>query len=425
MVPNQQQPNPNNITENLDSISNILEQSSDAINDLSIGSLYSSTLGNRRTRIGKFLNERSAILRGLVNEIDKPILKSFATEMLNTMAGWFNDPEVLCCLINAIWISYQTTINPNSQEKIELMIADTGFGKFLDTLIVFIDFMIAFISRDLRKIIIFIPDFIKEIFGALMGAILLLLQETLYTIRDSILQSIMDWIDDSVKGGSLWAGCLPFQQFLDIIKKYISDYGLFDEIMDKIRGFVAGERSSWKRQLDAALIAQNKNLEFLRWFRDLLVKLKQAVINFDLCVEYAYIPDNVYAGDPAESSNTNAADIILDPDSALVNPDAPAGQRVPLIVGDDNRTVTVGDTDSRLKDSDFGSTDPRNKLAQNGTYIARLSNDSVANFIKQNYGFSGDSIEQSMKKVSDGCAGFPGGQDLKNYLDRIRNKNIS
>jgi len=418
MAANQQQANPNSINQDIESVTRIIDQADDAINNLSLQSLYSTTAGV--TPAGRYLSERAVILRGLVNEIDKPILKSFATEMLNTMAGWFNDPEVLCCLINAIWISYQSTINPKNQETRELIIADTGFGKFLDKLLVFTDFILAFISRDLQAIIIFIPDFIKEIFGALMGAILLLLQETLYTIRDSVLQSIMDWIDESDDASKLWTKCLPFQQFLDIVKTYVSDYGLFDEIMDKIRGFLSGKKSYWSKQAD--IVAQNKNIEFLKWFRDLLINLKRAVVNFDLCVEYAYIPDNKYAGDPDDPSDTNAADIILDPDLGLVNPEVLAKQRVPIIVGDDNKTITLSDTDSRIRFTQ--TTDERNRQAQNGTYIARLSNDSIASFIKNNYGFSGDAVEQSMKKATDGCAGFPGGQDLKNYLDRIKNRNI-
>lgn len=421
MAANQQQSNLNNINNEIESISNIIEQSSDAINNLSLGSLYSTATG--RTRVGKYLSERAAILRGLVNEVDNPIIKGFANEMLQTMAGWFNDPEVLCCLIQAIWVSYQSTVNPDNEERVELTIADTEFAKYIDRLIVFIDFIIAFVSRDLRNIVSFIPDFIKEIFGALMGAILLLLQETLYTIRDSVLQSIMDWIDEKVQGGSLWAGCLPFQQFLDIIKKYLHDYGLFDEIMDKIRGFVSGKKNSFRKALP--LVAQTKTLEFLKWFRDLLVKLKQATINFDLCVETAYVPDNTYADDPVDPTDTNAADTTLDPDSATVNPNVAAEERVPLIVGDDNKTVTISDNDSRIRDGDLPITDARNRRSQNGAYIRRLSNDSIANFIANNYDFSQAAVEQALKKSTDGCPGFPGGQDLSNYLNRIRNRNIT
>lgn len=413
MPANQQSANPNNINEDIQSVSRIIEQSIDAVDNLSIQSLYSQTAG--RTQVGTYLRERATILRGLVNEIDRPILKSFANDMISTMAGWFEDPEVLCCLINALWVAYQE--NEPLAESRESKLADSKFGEFLDKLIAFIDLIIAFLTQDLKKLVFFIPDFIKEIFSALMGAILLVLQETLYTIRDSVLQSILDWIDDSVDGGSLWAQCLPMQQFLDILKKHVHDYGLFAELMEKIRGFVSGKKSSFG-QMAKELVPNAKDLEFLFWMRDLLVKLKQAVVNFELCVEYAYVPNNTYANDPVDPAATNAADLTLDPNNAVVNPDAPPEARVPLIVSDDGQTVVLSDTDARLRTGDL-------QTSINGTYITRLSNDSVANFIKNNYGFSNSVVEQAMNKVTDGCPGFPGGQELKDYLDRIRNRNLA
>ena len=413
----QQGPNPQSVTDNIESLSNLIERSVDSVDGLSLQSLYSESAG--RTQTGKFLRERATMLRGLVNEIDKPVLKGFATEMINTMAGWFEDPEVLCCLINAIWTSYQSTKNQSGKQGLayNLQVADTDFGAFLDTLIVFIDFIIAFITRDLKTLVFFIPDFIKEIFGTLMGAILLILQETLYTIRDSVLQSILDWIDESVEADALWAACLPMQQFIDIIKRYVSDYGLFAEIMAKIRGWLSGKKIKWRMQAEQ-LVPTTKDLEFLMWLRDLLVKLKTAVINFDLCVEYAYVPDNNYAGDPNDPAPIVVPPPPLDSDDAIVNSDAPAEKRVPVIIGDDGRTVTISDTDSRIKDSDL-----KNNRLHNGTYISRLSNDSIRNFVQNNYGFSGNVVEQALKRTTDGCPGFPGDQDLKSYLDRIRNRN--
>lgn len=417
MAINQQNANPPSV--NITSFSDTMEQAAGAIGELSLGSLYSQTAG--RTDAGAFLRERATILRGLVNEIDRPILKGLATEMLSTMAGWFEDPEVLCCLINAIWVSFESTQDIQPGLDYELNIADTEFGDFLDKIIAFIDLIIAFLTQDLKKIVAFIPDFIKELFGALMGAILLLLQETLYVIRDSALQSILDWIDESTEGDQLWSGCLPMQQFLGIIKKYVSDYGLFGELMEKIRGYVSGQKSAWLNKT-MNLVPNARDLEFLYWLRDLLIKLKQAVINFELCIEYAYIPDNNYSNDNSDQLATDNSTLVTDPDN-IANQDIPASQKVPLIIGDDGKTVLISNKDTRIKEDEL-QIDPSTGQPINGTYISRLSNDSIVNFIKNNYGFSSDVVEQSLKKVSDGCPGFPGGSDLKSYLDKVKNRNI-
>lgn len=413
MVANQQNANPNSITEDIQSMSKLMEQSIDAIGDLSIGSLYSTAAG--KTGAGKFLRERANILRGLVNEVDRPILKSFANDMITTMASWFEDPEVLCCLINALWLAHNENSDLKSNQ--EYTLADTKFGEFLDKLIALLDLIIAFLTQDLKKLVTFIPDFIKEIFSSLMGAILLVLQETLYTIRNSVLQTIFDWIDDSLLGQALWAKCLPMQNFLDIIKKHINDYGLFAELMEKIRGFVSGRKSTFK-QLSMQLVPNVKDLEFLYWMRDLLIKLKHAVVNFELCVEYAYIPDNNYVGPGIGSSNAdNTVDqtSIFDMD-ANANLDVTGSPVVPLMVGDDGKTIILSSNDARLRNDEFKA---------NGSYITRLSSDSISNFIKNNYNFSGDVVEQSLKRVSDGCPGFPGGQNLKEYFNRIRNRNLT
>lgn len=253
------------------------------------------------------------VLSELINELDMPILKNLALDCIAVVSNWFNDPELLCCLIQGIWAIYAASHSNTDLAKLQQNgtgVADSSFGKFLDILIAFVDLIISFISSDIKKISTMIPDFIKEIANGVIGAILMVMQEVLFALRDSIINYILQQIDRaqalSLDMENIWAKCIPFGELLDILKKHVHDYGLFAELFEKIKGFVAGKVGDFAYMKKLDFPKNIKDIEFLYWFRDLLIKLKQAAISFDLCVNYGTgatggaVPTPVPPGDEEE-----------------------------------------------------------------------------------------------------------------------------
>jgi len=293
--------------------------------------------------------------------LDVPILKGLAIDMLSVMANWFHDPKVICCLIQAIWSTYAISAFKNKQNTFSLV--DTKFGDYLDTLISFLDLIIILLSNDIRKFVFFIPDFIKEITSGVMGAILLVMQETLFALRDSVINTILNWINSGIDNGNVWAKCLPFKQFLDVIKKYISDYGFIANIMEKIKGWVAGLQLKWGTH--AKIVPNVNDLEFLYWLRDLLIKLKNALINFDLCVDYSFSsPDGITV---TGGNNTGGKlSITTNP----INAGKPDPSKIDLAF---NQGYTIGADGSLILD--------KSKIQD----VPLLANSFVRQFISSNY----------------------------------------
>jgi hypothetical protein len=363
---------PNSNKEQLQ-LSQILDIGADKLQNVSINDL---TLGST----SRFLAERSKLLSSTIGLVDKPILKGLATDMINVMSGWLSNPETLCCIIQGLW-----SIHTDSNKTYTLQ--DTKFGDFLDSLIAFIDLIIVLLTQDIRKLVIFFPDFIKEIMKMVMGAILLLIQETLFAVRDSVINTLLEWLrSKSNTGDKIWAQCLPLSQMLKIIQRYISDYGIIADLMEKIKGWVSGQKSDAS---DLAKVLPNiKDLEFLKWLRDLLVKLKQATINFDLCVEQEFFPNDVV---PALTGSTNNDPITIATGQQLIRGPVPIAA-IPNIMSFDNGQIAVNGSKIPVGDQ---------TPDQLGKWRSRISQDSIVTFGEKYMGIPREIMENAYTKISD------------------------
>jgi len=363
--------------------------------------------------------KETIILKEMISKIDQPILKGLAMDTITVLSNWFNDPEMVCCLIQGIYAWYAKT---HKIPPTDFRLADTDFVKWLDVLISFIDLIIVLLTSDLKKIELFIPDFIKEIANTVIGAILLVLQETLFALRDSIINRILAEIDDASAKNSIWAKCLPLQQLLDVIKRYVSDYGLFAELFEKIKGFISDKVGDFGRLKDLDLPKNVRDLEFLYWFRDLLIKLKQATLNFDLCVYY---------GNAATGGNNNQED---EPDNSVNNEGIlPSDSQIRRPNPHEVQGFNVAPDGTILED--------RGQARENT--IAILTNSSIRTFLNKYYGFPLDIVDNVLtgttsndniqgtninsNRVSDinaDCPNSPSPEEIVKWALRVRNRNL-
>lgn len=363
---NNKEANPN---ADINSFSTGIENLVDGISNVTLGDIGS---------VGKNLSIRVELLRSMVNKVDRPILMNMAAEMLGTMSEWLQDPEVLCCLIHAIWASY--TMSEGQPER-QYRIADTKFGDFLDMFISLIDFIIALLTDDIKKLSLFFPDIIKELANGILGAVVLVLQETLYTLRDSVIAVIFQWLD-SEDTAATWARCLPFKNLINILKKYIHDQGLFASLFEKIKGLTSGMRMDWKALRN--LPTNAKDLEFLFWLRNLLIKLKQAVLNFDFCIDYEYVAPS----DSAQQTNVGAIPVSTTDVRKTISPVFSK-----VANNDDNQGYTTGADGTII-------VDPNKAADDNGVWLSRVSNSFIREFLHKEYDLPYEAIDNTITRTT-------------------------
>jgi hypothetical protein len=330
-----------------------------------------------------------------------------------------------------MWASENSHTDIAKKNRDGISIADANFGKWLDILIAFVDLIITFIGTDLKKISIMIPDLIKEFTNGVISAVLLILQQVLFAIRDSAIAKIIEEIDRANSEGfnwqTIWAKCIPFSQLLDVIKKYVTDYGLFAELFEKVKGYVSGKVNECKYLKTLNFPKSPQDLEFLYWFRDLLIKLKQAALNFDLCVSYAVAPGgSVKIAQGGGGSGFGVGGGRND-DPGNNN----EGRDVPTVPG-----LKLGPDGTILENRDT-------QQEQRDNILPVLSNSSIRGFLNKYYGLPLDVVDNllvgaspadsiqgtninanNLSAVNADCPNSPSPEEIVKWALRIRNRNL-
>jgi hypothetical protein len=195
------------------------------------------------------------------------------------------------------------------------------------------------------------------------------------------------------------------------------------ELFEKIKGFISGQRQTWNIALPIVPLAAD--LEFLYWLRDLLINLKQAVLNFEFCVDYTFFNGDIggRAGDIDGVTVTAGPDVniedVLNPKINLNDP----SRAQPYTIGD-NRDILVD------KDKMFG-----------GNWVSQVSNGFLREFIHQQYGIPYEVIDNTITRgtaedsiqgtnitsgnnfLMDRCANTPTAQEALRWVLNIQSRN--
>lgn len=361
------------------------------------------------------------LLGEMVKNVDRPILKGLAEEVVTLMSNWFEDPQTLCCLIQGLFAHFNATAFWTSDN---VTLANTDFAKWLDLLIAFVDVIIVMLTSNIKKLSIMIPDLIKEIMSGVIGAVLLVLQEVLFAIRDSIIGMLLEEFTYRTRNWAEFSKCLPLAELIDILKKYISDYGLFAELFEKIKGHIGNMVSTWQFYKALDFPKNIKDLEFLYWFRDLLVKLKTASLSFDLC----FLPQNTALGGVSAAAPTSSTVLANTP---RVTSSTSGLSKAPSSSPENVQGITVAPDGTILE----------NKEALRKGNLSVLTNSSVRGFLNKYYGYpldvvdtlvvggtSADSIQGSDTggnlDLNADCPNAPDPYETIKWALRVRNRNF-
>jgi len=380
------QPNQPNSIQEIHNFSNEISRRVQRLDNLSLKDILSTTdfllrktplAGGVYENTGTFVND---LLKVNVDDVN-PVLKDLAKELNYVMSTWFNDPAVLCCLIQGIWTSYAMS-DTRKDQSLSFSLTDMGFITFLDHFIAFIDLVVIMISIEFKSFSILIPDISREILNAAIGALLLVLQQTVYAVKESLLSSLFAWMKNGINNDDyIWSKCLPLNQLFKVLERYIGDFGLFAKLFSKIKGHVSGEVSKFSFFKDGEFTLKTRDLEFLYWFKDLLIKLKSASINFDLCVSYDYVPsrDEKDGGGEPQTRPEPAGGGLGKRNNDPYPSSEPSREK---FIFTDDGTILV-DKQALIKNP-----------------IPLLTNDSIRNFLGQYYGYPNEIIDNILTRTT-------------------------
>lgn len=168
--------------------------------------------------------------------------------------------------------------------------------------------------------------------------------------------------------------------FVKILRKYIHDYGMLDKLFKMIKGFIGSKHAKFSSYLQGDLVENVRLLEFLKWLRGILIQIKNAAINWELCFD---------ADQGLEVMPSGVTDSIYDTNNLDDNTGLPKPKGYGRI--NDNLNSTLGDDNTILRNTaDNMSEVP---FPNAGEYRPP-SNDEIRNFLKSNLGMSDDLADQ-------------------------------
>lgn len=349
-------------------------------------------------------------LKNLSNKVDIPVLQPLMNDLINVLGSFYTSEEVLCCLIKNLIMTTKIgehieAAKAKIQEELDqlkqkedydptkpldfnnlsvgeysrgffLSVTDLGFVNTIDQLIFIIDTIMAFMAFQVNDLVLPNLDFAKLISDSIVGMLIVAMQEIVFTLRDTAIAWVVDGLVANV-GNKEWIKCFPFMNLVGILREYIHDYGMLDRLFKLIEGYIGGKHKKWSTFMEQKFPKHVKDLEFLKWLRSVLVKLKEAAIGWEFCIDL-----NLDGNDMGEQSDTQVQQGKNDLDK----------NNKKKITGnpDNNINTTLGDNNTILINGDIENQFNKNKIGD----FSPPSNSEVNAFLVNHMGISKDLADQ-------------------------------
>lgn len=252
----------------------------------------------------------------IVDGISIQLTRDLLTEIGEILIEWYKDPKTLCCLIKNIAAIGSTirsgelnkkqwdmerqrlyagiTIEEIFRDNPEIGDAYYSSRNVLKKIIEYIDIIIEILSVDLSQQVGGLLDFGKEISNMITGLIVAIL-DAIKTKGEMELQKFIQEKFSDIS--QIDIQCTPFQKLMDALIRFLgSDHGLLDVLTRYILDYARYLRWQFIKNYREAYINKARDLQFLKFLRDLIQKILDSLENFELCVEDDYsiidIPDN-------------------------------------------------------------------------------------------------------------------------------------
>lgn len=371
----------------------VIESATDAFNRAT------AALGQTPPTVSQLANFISVgpdtLLDKMMTEIDTPILKDLMTDMTNLLSSVYGSPETLCCLIKNLFLTFagandienyravqeRLRGDPNASVEEDLF-SDPSVIGVIDSLIFIIDAIILFLQMDLKDFVFPSLDFSAMLMEGIMSALMMVLQEIIFTLRDTAINWILQTVQDNL-GDSPALKCLPFMDLIRFIRTYLHDYGVtgkfFNWFKKLIDGFISNRKAKWQHVVDQDAIDIAYVLDFLKSIRSLLVLLKSATLDISMCIDIddQLPPEGVTNSEAGESPSGFGLFNGMPSDDTNVNGNIA------------NLNAIVGDNGTILRNSSGAATGPGNQ----SPYKAP-SNSEINAFLQKRLGLPAELANQ-------------------------------
>ena len=333
-------------------------------------------------------------LRKLTTDVDNPVFKNLANDLINILGSFYASEEVLCCLIKNLLITVKAggaidsakkkIIDMEKQildgkiEDSNLSVSDFDFVSTIDELIFIIDTIISFMQLEISDFVLPNLDFAKLISDTVVGMVVISMQEIVFTLRDASIAWIIDALSRRV-GDNAWAKCLPFMDFTRILKRYVHDYGMLERLFNMISGVVGAKHAKMASYVENSFPRNVKEVEFLKWLRDILIKMKSASISWEFCVDLNF--DASHDNEDISEGQQNLTDFLSQNNLKDITTGDP----------DNNIKTTLGDNNTILTNAEINQ--GQSQPDQVGIF-APPSDSEVNGFLTKHLGLSKDQADQ-------------------------------
>lgn len=274
-----------------------------------------------------------------VNNIFATGFRSIMRDFADILNEWWHDPRTLCCFIKSIaalaisagkkaqmeigrneislfnkTISFGKEIQNESYSSIyrktvkKYFAGDqkfselTGTREFFDKMITILKMIRSFLVQELNFNFALNLDLGLSMGKASMGALMALLAALQQMLEDKIYNQLMVWTKKYVREEI--RQCLPFEKLLRLLADFMSGPdGIFKFIEEFVNSYLIGFQANNQFGFDKNLKTKAMDLAALDKVIKLLEKLRDSILNLELCMEADFSKTDT----PTDDANTPLA----------------------------------------------------------------------------------------------------------------------
>jgi len=238
----------------------------------------------------------------VVDGITLQLTRDLLTEMADILIQWYQDPKTLCCLIKNLaalgsMLREQDFSSENwDQEKQKFFsgvrsedyLGDDYFRtrKILINIKEYLDIIIEVLSLDFSRDMFASFDIGKEMADMLVGLMIAIMEAMIASGKKAWYDKVQEWFKDL---NQLDLQCLPLNKMVDALFRFMSDdHGLFSLLRRYTDEYARYLKFRFINNFKKKYISRTKDIQFLKFLRDLIEKIIASLDAYEICVEDDY-----------------------------------------------------------------------------------------------------------------------------------------
>jgi hypothetical protein len=234
------------------------------------------------------------------NNVFSSGLRRFLGDFGEILNEWWHDPRTLCCFIKTVtalalatgkkiqgkgefgseYNKFIKKVMSGEQQISEL----TGTREFFDKMISILKIIRDFLGQELNFNFALNLDLGLAMSKASIGALMALLSALQQMLEDKIYSKMMEFVENNV--GEEIRQCLPFEKLLRMLADWMSGPdGLFKYIESFVDAYMIGFQTNVQYGFDQASKVKMMDTAALDKLINLLEKLRDSMMNLELCIE--------------------------------------------------------------------------------------------------------------------------------------------